>query len=154
MDYPKTVAEIIAHERAAVAAHKKHFHDKKMAIRGNKHMALSRAKEYHTHNGKRSTRTHFTGTGTHLEADKKGIRGYYHGTNVAKMDKKGNLHFRTGGWLTPTTTRRMETFAREHGGMHDLAISRAKGRLTAYRGGKAVAHSGKKGHEDIMTIKR
>jgi len=104
---------------------------------------------------KKSTRTHFMGVGTHTEKGKKGaLRGYYHGTNVASKDKKGNLHFRTGGWLTNTTVRRMETFAREHGGRKGIAISRAKGTLTAYENGKKIAHAGKKGHEHLMTIKR
>lgn len=102
-----------------------------------------------------STRTHFKGVGTELEHRKKGeTRGYYHGTNVATKSKKGDLHFRTGGWLTPTTARRMETFARTHGNMKGLAISHAKGKLTAYDHGRPIAHSGKKGGEDIMTVKK
>lgn len=103
---------------------------------------------------KKSTRTHFMGVGTKVEHDKKGkTHGVYHGTKVATKNKHGDLHFRTGGWLTNTTTRRMETFAREHGGRDTMSISRAKGRLTAYEDGKPIAHSGKKGHEHLMTVK-
>ena len=103
--------------------------------------------------GKKSTRTHFTGVGTKLEKGKKGeLRGYYHGTNVASKDRKGDLHFRTGGYLTPTTARRMETFAKEHGG-RDIKFSRAKGTLTGYEGGQAKYKSGYKGGEHRMTVK-
>ncbi len=101
---------------------------------------------------KKSTRTHFMGTGTHVETEKGKTHGVYHGTKVATKNKHGDLHFRTGGWLTPTTTRRMSTFAKEHGG-RNIAISRAKGKLTAYEDGKAIAHSGEKKGEHLMTIR-
>lgn len=106
-----------------------------------------------SHALKKSTRTHFMGVGTKVEKDKKGTHGYYHGTNVASKDKKGHLHFRTGGYLSNTTIRRMKTFASEHGGKN-IALSRAKGTLsgTDHSTGKKL-HSGYKNGEHRMTVK-
>ncbi len=113
---------------------------------GNKSPAKSHAL-------KKSTRTHFKGVGTKVEKDKKGTHGYYHGTNVASKDPKGHLHFRTGGYLTNTTVRRMQAFAREHGGK-SIALSRAKGTLsgTDHSTGKKL-RSGYKNGEHRMTVK-
>lgn len=104
---------------------------------------------------KKSTRTHFMGKATKLEADKKGrLHGKYHDTEVATKTKKGDLHFRTGGYLTNTTVRRMQAFAREHGGRHSLSFSRKGGKLQAndYASGEKYS-SGEKGGEHRMTVK-
>lgn len=101
----------------------------------------------------KSTRTHFGGVGTKLEQGHKGdLRGSYRGTQVATKDPKGNIHLRTGGWLTPTTVTRMKSFIKEHGGK-DVALSRAKGTLSGRMGDKKLS-SGYVNGEHRMTIKR
>lgn len=103
--------------------------------------------------GKESTRTHFKGVGTHVEHEKGKTHGVYHDTKVATKNKKGDLHFRTGGYLTNTTVRRMQTFAREHGG-RNLSFSRAKGRLSARDNDTGKEHgSGYNKGEHKMTVR-